>query len=83
MEKEENRRIKIIAPVGELPSPDKELRRRVNEALSKGASLSKIFRIIDEREKESLIEFSKMEKTKKSGIIDVTTAVNLEVLRIS
>ncbi|MGA3021014.1 MAG: hypothetical protein ABSD68_03640 [Candidatus Micrarchaeales archaeon] len=74
MEKERSRHVKLIAPVGELPSPDKELERRL-DALPKDVPLIKFFRVINEWEKEAIAESSKMEKTKKSGRIDPSTAL--------
>jgi hypothetical protein len=69
MGKEKSQRLKIIAPVGELPSRDEVLKKRM-DALPKGAPFSEVCRLIDEREKENLAAFMRMEKTKKSGIID-------------
>jgi len=59
-------RIKIIAPIGELPNSDPELRRRLRK-LPKDAKMSDVFRVINEWEPGALERFRQMERTKKSG----------------
>ena len=62
------KRINIIAPIGQLPSSDPELRRRL-EQLPKDAPLSDVFKVISEREKETVKRSRQTERTKKSGMI--------------
>jgi hypothetical protein len=63
------KRIRIIAPIGSLPSRDKDLERRLKR-LPKNASLSRIYSEIGKWEKEAVRKEVQNERTAKSGIID-------------
>jgi hypothetical protein len=62
--------LKIIAPIGKVPSQDEDLAERMRK-LPKDARLSDIAREIDDWEKGALRKFKLQERTTKSGRLDV------------
>ena len=69
--KDNNKKLKINTPVGEVPKTDPELERLL-EKLPKNASISEYCNVIDEWERIVLIKFRKMEQTAKSYPINST-----------
>lgn len=62
--------LKIMAPVGEVPSTDRELRARIKK-LAKGATVSEVFREVGYWERAAVKKFRKREQTKKSGKLTI------------
>lgn len=60
------KQLKIVAPVGDVPSKDKHLSNRI-EKLPSDADISEVFKEIDEWEKIAVKKFRKLEQTDKSG----------------
>lgn len=60
------KKIKFIAPIGEVPSRDPELEKML-DALSDDASISDVFKVISEWEPNAVKRFRERERTKLSG----------------
>lgn len=69
----EDRRITLIPPIGKLPSPCPELRRRI-DGLPDDSTIADVFRVISKWENWATKEARKREKTKKSGLLNVICA---------
>ena len=67
--------LQIVAPVGELPSTDIELRERIKtlnvESLPVNAGLAKVFAEVGIWEKSAVKKFREQEKTKLSGKLTI------------
>jgi len=66
----QKRELLIVAPVGEVPSPDKDLRNKIKK-LPPSASVSDVFREVGNWEKIAVKKFRKREQTKKSGKLTI------------
>jgi len=64
------KQLQIVAPVGDVPRADDDLRKRV-EKLPKDANLSQVFEEVSQWEKVSIKKFREQEQTKKSGKLTV------------
>ena len=63
------RPLKLIAPIGVVPSDDKELRARI-EKLGDKPSISDVFREITDWEEVSVRKFREHERTTKTGMLE-------------
>lgn len=66
----DRKELQIIAPVGDVPSKDKNLHKRIKE-LPRDASVSDVFKEIGEWEKVAVRKFKERERTKKSGRLGI------------
>ena len=64
------RALQILAPVGDVPSKDKDLHNRIKK-LPCDAKISDVFREASEWEKIAVKKFRKREQTKKSGRLTI------------
>ena len=62
--------LQIATPVGELPSPDVELRERISK-LPANIGLAKVFTEVGTWEKFAIKKFKEQEKTKDSGKLTI------------
>ena len=62
--------LRIIAPIGAVPSTDKDLHERI-EKLPSDASISVVFREISKWEEIAVIKSRERERTTKSGVLDI------------
>ena len=65
----EERPLKLVAPIGVVPSEDKELRRRI-EKLGDKPNISDVLTEITTWEEASVRKFREHERTTKSGILE-------------
>ena len=61
--------LRIVAPVGDVPSTDKELHKKIRSLRS--VELSKVFRAVGDWEKTAIIRSKQKEQTKKSGKLTI------------
>jgi hypothetical protein len=63
--------LKIVAPIGAVPSEDKELKERI-ERLGESPNISDVLSEITSWEESSVREFREHERTTKSGRLQIT-----------
>jgi len=62
--------MRIIAPVGDVPSTDRDLQERIKK-LSPDATVSDVFKEIGKWEKNAVKKFRERERTTKSGRLGI------------
>ena len=61
--------LKIVAPIGVVPSEDKDLHARI-EKLPSNAGISDVLREITDWEEGAVRKFKEHERTTKSGVLE-------------
>ena len=62
--------LKILAPIGAVPSEDKDLHARIAK-LGDSAGISDVLREITDWEKGAVRKFKEHERTTKSGMLEI------------
>ena len=70
MVRSKRKQVKIVAPVGDVPSTDRNLCARIKK-LPRDASVSDVFREIGKWESVAVRRFREKERTTKSGKLDI------------